>query len=149
MTSDDPQGLAIKEAMSRIAYFLKEDFHAYFTQVLPSLLLDSQQKIDIKMTSADEAGGEGFTLKLKGFEGEQRISMNTSALESKVAAFKLLQQISENLGSAFTPFCETVLPVALGDLTYPYSKAIRKSAMKICVNVLSAVGEPLNVTVFA
>ena len=30
VTSDDPQGLAIKEAMSRIAYFLKEDFHAYF-----------------------------------------------------------------------------------------------------------------------
>lgn len=41
-----------------------------------------------------------------------------------------------------------MLPVALGDLTYTYSKAIRKSAMKICVNVLSAVGEPLNVTVF-
>lgn len=74
--------------------------------------------------------------------------MNTSALESKIAAFKLLQQISENLGSAFTPFCEAVLPVALADLTYAYSKAIRKSAMKICVNVLSAVGEPLNVTVF-
>ena len=70
VASDDPQGLAIKEAMSRIAYFLKEDFHAYFAQVLPSLLSDSQQKIDIKMTSADEAGGEGFTLKLKGFEGE-------------------------------------------------------------------------------
>ncbi len=125
--------------MAKIAYFLKADFHQYFSQVLPGLLHDTQQQIDIKLTSADEVGGEGVSLKLKGFEGEQRLSMNTSALEGKISAFNLLQQISESLGSSFAPFCEAVLPVALNDINYVYSKAIRKSAMKICVNVLTAV----------
>jgi hypothetical protein len=39
--ADDPQGLAIKEAMAKIAYFLKADFHQYFSQVLPGLLHDT------------------------------------------------------------------------------------------------------------
>jgi BP28CT (NUC211) domain len=87
-------------------------------------------------------------LKIKGMEGEQRISMNTSALESKITAYKLFQQISENLGTAFAPYAETLLPQMLQDLNYQFSKAIRKYAMKVCVNLLHAVGEPLNVAVF-
>jgi hypothetical protein len=59
------------------------------------LIADSKVSIDIKLTSADDPtaddNGAGFTLKLKGFEGQQRISMNTSALESKITAFKLIQ----------------------------------------------------------
>lgn len=74
--------------------------------------------------------------------------MNTNALETKMTAFKLLQMISENLGTSFAPFCETVLPIALQDISYVYSLKIRKFAMKICVNILHAVGEPLNVNIF-
>jgi len=62
------------------------------------LLEDTKQQIDIKLTSADDPSDQGdddekstgVTLKLKGFEGQQKISMNTSALESKITAFKLL-----------------------------------------------------------
>lgn len=38
---------------------------------------------------------------MKGLEGEQRITMNTSALEGKMAAFKLINMISENMGKTF------------------------------------------------
>jgi hypothetical protein len=87
-------------------------------------------------------------LKIKGMEGEQRLSMNTSALESKITAYKLFEQISDNLGPAFAPYCEQLLPQLLQDLSYVYSKTIRKYAMKTCSNILHAVGEPLNVAVF-
>lgn len=151
LTNDDPQILAIKETLSKIAYFMKEDFHQYFQAIFPALLEDTKQQIDIKLTSADDPNADdnqGMTIKLKGFEGQQRISMNTSALESKITAFKLLHLISESLGTSFAPYCEAVLPIMLQDISYQYSKAIRKYAMKTCVNILHAAGEPINVNVF-
>ena len=74
--------------------------------------------------------------------------MNTSALESKITAFKLLHQISDNMGKSFAPYCEQTLPIMLENIAYQYSKAIRKFAMKTCVNILNAVSEPVNVAVF-
>jgi hypothetical protein len=42
LTNDDPQALAIKETLSKIAYFLKEDFHVFFQQIFPALLADAK-----------------------------------------------------------------------------------------------------------
>lgn len=98
LSNEDPQITAIKETLCKIAFTLKEDFNVYMPAILPSLLEDTKQQIDIKLTSADDPSAQGdddekttgVTLKLKGFEGQQKISMNTSALESKITAFKLL-----------------------------------------------------------
>lgn len=92
---------------------MKEDFHPYLAPILPQLLNDAKQQIDIKLTSADDPtqeNAEGYKLKLKGMEGEQRISMNTSALEGKITAYKLFHQISDNMGTSFATYCEQVLP---------------------------------------
>lgn len=85
---------------------------------------------------------------MKGFEGEQKISLNTSALESKRAASELLCNVSESMKSAFAPYVETVLPLMVDLSVYPYSKAIRKFAMKTFQHLLVAVGEPNNVQLF-
>jgi hypothetical protein len=151
LSAEDPQILQTKETLAKVAYFLKEDFHSYFQAIFPSLLEDSKQQIDIKLTSAEDPSEQeeaGVNIKIKGFEGPQRLTMNTSALESKLTAFKLMHLISENMGTSFKPYCEAVLPVVLGDLSYKFSKAIRKYAMKTCVNILHAAGEPINVAVF-
>ena len=152
-STDDPQVLAIKETLSKISLFLKEDFHPYMQAILPTLISDTKLEIDIKLTSADDIEGQdsksaGVTLKLKGFEGDQKISMNTSALEAKVMAFKLINSISEHLGTSQTGFSEVVLPVMLQHLTYNFSKAIRKYAMKTCVNIVHVVGPQYNVSLF-
>lgn len=104
MTSDDPQVNAIKETLSQIAFFLKEDFHQFMPQLMNNLVNDANLDIDIKMEAADniktaEDNNVGFTVKLKGFEGDQRLSMNTHALESKIGAFKLINMISESMGT--------------------------------------------------
>lgn len=73
------------------------------------LVNDAKQDIDIKMESADipsETENAGVVFKMKGFEGQQRITMNTSALESKIAAFKLFSMISDSLGSSIAPYSE-------------------------------------------
>lgn len=68
--------MAIKETLSKIAYFLKEEFHTYFANVLPALICDLKLEIDIKMTleglfedKKDNGDSTALTLKLKGMEG--------------------------------------------------------------------------------
>lgn len=151
LTNDDPQILAIKETLSKISYYLKEDFHVFMGSLMPSLINDTNLDIDIKMESADMAskdGNAGLTFKMKGFEGNQRISMNTSALESKVSAFKLINSVSESMGTAFAPYAEATLPIMIQNMSYVYSKNIRKYAMGTILNIQIAVGEPNNVTLF-
>jgi hypothetical protein len=87
-------------------------------------------------------------LKLKGFEGQQKLSMNTSAFQSKLTAFKIINQISENLEKSFAPYCEAILPIMLENIAFKFSEALRKQALKTCVNILHAVDEPINVNVF-
>ena len=151
LTTDDPQLTAIKETLAKIAGFLKEDFQQFLPLILPTLVSDSKLDIDIKMESAElpkNTENAGFTFKLKGLEGNQRLTMNTSALESKVAAFKLIHLISENMGTSFAPFAETVLPIVLENTTYKFSGAVRKYSMKTLVNTLTAIGLPHSVTLF-
>jgi len=78
-------------------------------------------------------------------EGNQKLSMNTSAFQAKLTAFKLINQISENLEKSFAPYCEAVLPVMLENLAFKFSAELRKQSLKTCVNILHAVDEPVNV----
>lgn len=123
LSNDDPQSLAIKETMAKIASFLKEDFNKFMPDILTSLITDSKLDIDIKLENAalpnnKDEGVNSYTLKVKGFEGDQRLSMNTNALESKIGAFKLITMISENAGKSFLPYCETIMPIAIENMTY-------------------------------
>lgn len=149
--NDDPQLSAIKDTLAKTAGFLKEDFQQFLPQLLPILVNDSKVDIDIKMESAEmpkTTENAGFTFKLKGLEGNQRLTMNTSALEAKVSAFRLMNLLSENLGTAFAPFVETILPIVLENTTYKFSGAVRKYSMKTLVNTLTALGLPHSVTLF-
>ena len=86
-------------------------------------------------------------IKVKGM-GEQKVSMNTDALVSKTGAFCVLQKVSENLGKAFAPFVEPLLPIISQHMSYDHSKAIKKCALKTFKSMLIAVGEPQNVQLF-
>lgn len=45
---DDPQEVAVKEALSKVAYYLKEDFNVVAPKFLEILVADAKQDIDIK-----------------------------------------------------------------------------------------------------
>ena len=118
--------------------------------LLDQLINDCQLDLDFKMESADmpsTTDNMAMKVKVKGF-GLQNISMNTHALTSKTGAFAVLQKVSENLGKAFAPFVEPLLPIVSSHMTFAHSKAIRKSALKTFKSMLVAVGEPQNVQLF-
>lgn len=151
LTNDDPQQAAIKDTLAKIAGFLKEDFQQFVATLLPTLVADTKVDIDIKMESAEmpkTTENHGFTFKMKGLEGNQRLTMNTSALEAKIGAFRLITLISENMGTAFAPFAEVFIPIATENTTYKYSSAIRKFSLKTLNNTLVALGLPHSVTLF-
>jgi hypothetical protein len=153
LTTDDPQVLSIKETLAKIAFFLKEDFHTFMPELMNTLVTDANLNIDIKMEAADDVkttddNATGITFKMKGFEGNQRLSMNTSALESKISAFKLINMISESMGTSFAPYIQGMLPIMVQNMNYQYSKVIRKFSMKTMNNMLTAMGEPENITLF-
>lgn len=52
------------------------------------------------------------------------------------------------MGTAFAPYCEPLLPIIKEHMTYSHSKAIRKYALKTFKNILIALGEPNNITLF-
>jgi len=77
------------------------------------LLKDAQLDVDFKMESADmpsTTDNMEMRVKVRGL-GEQKISMNTDALVRKTGAFAVLQKVSENMGRAFAPFVEPLLPI--------------------------------------
>lgn len=153
LSNDDPQALAIKETMAKIAAFLQEDFNKFMPDILTSLINDAKLEIDIKLENAamptyNDEGVNSMTLKVKGMEGNQRLSMNTSALESKIGALKLLAMISDNAGKSFGPYCETIMPIAIENMQYALSRAVRKFSLKTIRNILSALNEPHNTGAF-
>lgn len=77
------------------------------------MLNDAQLDVDFKMESADmpsTTDNMEMRVKVRGL-GEQKISMNTDALVRKTGAFAVLQKVSENMGRAFAPFVEPLLPI--------------------------------------
>lgn len=118
--------------------------------LLTKLMNDCQLDIDFKMESADmpsTTDNLAMNVKIQGM-GEQKVSLNTHALTSKTGAFLILQKVSENLGKAFAPFVEPLLPIVTAHMTFLHSKAIKKSSLAIFKSMLIAVGESQNVQLF-
>jgi len=131
---DDPQEVAVKEALSKIAFYLKEDFHVIAPKYLEILVQDAKTDIDIKQESADLPSAasdtsKSFEFKLKGMENSTRVSLNTSALGNKIAAFQHILKLSEAMGTGFLQYIPAILPVIKAHINH-FSKAIRKAALK-------------------
>ena len=80
-------------------------------------------------------------------ENKTRISLNTSALGNKIAAFHHILRLSEAMGSGFVQYVPLVLPV-LKDHINHFSKSIRKSSLKTFHHIMAAQGEPENLKFF-
>ena len=150
LSDDDPQDEAIKDTLAQCAGFLGTDFTQFMPMLLDQLVADAQLDVDFKMESADMPSTTDnleMKVKIKGL-GEQKVSMNTDALIRKTGAFAVLKKVSENMGRAFAPFVEPLLPIVSAHMNYEHSKGIRKLALKTFRHMLVAVGEPQNTQLF-
>ena len=113
---------------------------------MPSLLADVARDIDLKIQDADLASkgteGDGMTalnVKIRGFEGERQITMNTTALENKINALTIIKNLAGSMGNAFFEQVEPVAQLLTTHLfAYAYSRAIRKLAAQTVVFLLNA-----------
>lgn len=88
-TEDDPQQLALKDTLAKIAYYLKVDFQVIAPKYLDILIKDASTEIKVNfnenvLPTADDQNKNSFDFKIRGMESNGRISLNTSELEQKV-----------------------------------------------------------------
>lgn len=119
---------------------------------MPFFLKEASRDIDLKIQDADDvtkdkpAEDTGYTsmnIQVKGVEGKKLISMNTNALESKINALQIIHNLAQNLGTSFFDYVEPVsqLLTTGGLMTYTYSRAVRKLAIKIVKHLLMATND--------
>lgn len=147
---DDPQPLAIKDTIAKIAYFLKDGFHVVAPQFLAILAKDAQ--LEAKITHKEVREGEveqsdnktiSYSLKLFGMENTHVIQANHSELETKIAAFSHIHKVAEALGESFKPYVDQTLPIMMSHLDY-HSRAVKKSCVRTLSHLIIAKGEPEN-----
>jgi hypothetical protein len=80
-------------------------------------------------------------------ENKTRVSVNTTNLGNKVAAFQNILKISEAMDTSFEPYVQLVLPILKSHITH-FSRAIRKASLKTFQYLLTALGDPGNMTLF-
>lgn len=151
-SQEDPQQLAIKNTLAQTAYYLKEDFHVIAPKFLEILVKDAS--VEIKLTEEygelpSMAGQDqhSFNFKIRGMENGLRVSVNTSELENKIAAFHHILKVSAAMGPSFEPYITLVLPVLKAHMNFT-SKTLRKLCLKTFQHLLVAKGEPQNVGLF-
>ncbi|CDW84107.1 importin beta- [Stylonychia lemnae] len=143
----DPQSLAIQNTLSQIGACLKSEFKQFLPQIMPALLRDAGRDIDLKIQDAELPDAQkglsenvtSLNIKIKGFEGERQITMNTNALENKINAIQIIKNIASNLGTGFFEQVEPVAQLISSQLiNYTYSRAVRKIAIQTIVFLLNS-----------
>ena len=150
---EDPQELAVKGALAKIAFYLKGEFQVVAPAFLEILMKDASIEVKVvtgdgALPAAEEKGRAVFDLKLRGMEDAARFSLNTGELEQKLAAFEHIMNVASAMGRSFEPYISTVLPVLLSHMN-DASRTLRKSALKTFQHLLTAQGEPTNVALFS
>lgn len=85
---------------------------------------DANLDLDFKMEAAElpqTTENMALKVKVKGL-GEQRVSINSENFLKKTGAFRLIQQVSKNMGTAFAPYVEQLLPIIMQNMNFSHAK---------------------------
>lgn len=147
LTDDDPQVTAITNALTQAAAVLKEDFAPYMPEIMDRLLAGTKVEVDFKLEDAElpHAGDDEnlttVTFKMKGLDGQKKLSLNTNALETKINSAQVVRALVENLGTTFLPYVEPTFEALSTLFDYKYSRAVRGVAIECCQYLLLACTE--------
>lgn len=135
---DDPQVTAITNALTQVAAVLQEDFAPFLPTIMEKLLEGTRAEVDFKLTDAELPTGEldenltSVTFKMKGLDGQKKLSLNTTALETKINSTQVIRALAENLGTTFFPYVEKTYEAMSELFEYKYSRAVRMCAVESC-----------------
>jgi hypothetical protein len=111
---------------------------------MASLMIDIEADVAIKWVKQDQADQENdddddkdgmiqqMLLKVKGVEGDVKISMNTAALENKLSALNILRSLAQQLGKGFDAYVDATANMLLTKVvTDKTSRSVVKEAYKM------------------
>ena len=144
---DDQEVTAITSALTQVAAVLKEDFAPFMPGIMERLLKDAQCNVDFKVEDAEipnlghDESLTSVTFKMKGLDGQKKLSLNTSALENKINAVVVIRTLAQNLKTTFQPFVQPTLEVFVDLFDYKYSRAVRGSAIETCQYLIQSLSD--------
>jgi len=142
MEPDDPQIGFLLQSWARICKCMGQDFVPYLPYVMPPLLRSAQLAPEVTVLeadddAADQYGGDGWEFISV---GDQRIGINTSAIEEKSTACGMLYCYANELGAGFFPYVEEVARILVPLLKFQFNDSVRSAAMTTMPQlILSAV----------
>jgi len=139
--SEDPSSLAINEVAPQFSMLLKQEFSEFLGSFVPELLQKASLQIDMSFTDADEPqelapGMNAITFEMKG-HGTKQLAINTTSLQHKVNACRILYDLVCNLKSAFAPYVETTVSTMKNLFNFSFNGDVRKFSIK---TVAASVG---------
>ncbi|PRP88441.1 hypothetical protein PROFUN_03158 [Planoprotostelium fungivorum] len=130
LESDDPQIGFLLQSWARICKCMGQDFVPYLPYVMPPLLHSAKLAPEVTVLEADEIpeqyGNDGWEFISV---GDQRVGINTSAMEEKSTACGMLYCYANELGSGFFPYVEEVTRLLVPLLKFHLNEGVRSAAL--------------------
>ena len=137
LDSEDPAALAINEVVSQFSDCLKLEFMPFLEVFMPDLLNKANAAVDIALTDSDvelPTGMNAVTFDFKG-QGSKQLAVNTTVLQHKIKACRILYDLVSSLKTGFNPYVEATLKVLTPLFNYSYNADIRKYSIKTVVAI--------------
>jgi len=149
LPSDDPQHEHVVTTCARICKAVGPAFAPYLPRVIPPLLVSARIEDACVIVAEGESnpfkGREGYTTSEVHMRqaGKQQISMNTSLLEEKARAIRMLFEYANTMGAAFFPYVAEVANILVPCVRYQFEGNVREHAVRSLAPLLRCSNEAL------
>ena len=148
LPEEDPQLASIINGFTHLSLAMKDKFVPILDQLLP--ILTKYINADIDINASDAALDEFIPAEKEEKSKKQavilnlginqtKLSLNTFALQNKIASYTVLLEIAKNMEKSFGKYVEMFLELSKKYMEFPYNSKIRKIAMKSITASLNAV----------
>ena len=153
LPEEDPQLSSIINGFTHLSLAMKDKFAPILDQLLPLLTKYIEADIDINASDAaldefipaeKEEKSKKQSVVLNLGSNQTKLSLNTFALQNKIASYTVLYEIAKNMETSFGKYVEVLLGFVKKFMDFPFSNKIRKISFKsvtACLNAVSTTEE--------
>lgn len=112
----------------------------YFEMIVEELLKNSQINVDVAVIEQESVSTnlfQGLVFELRGM-GDKKIAINTTAMQIKITACKLIKYLLSELTIKLAPWTTRILKVMLDLVDFKFNPTIRKLSLRSIILLFSA-----------
>ena len=153
LPEEDPQLASVINGFTHLSLAMKDKFAPILDQLLPVLTKYINADIDVNASDATldeyipaekEEKSKKQSVVFNLGANQTKLSLNTFALQNKIASYTVLYEIAKNMETAFAKYVEVLLDMIKKYIEFPFSPKIRKISAKsvtACLNAVSTTEE--------